>query len=86
MIEKMLAAHVTMAGLYGMLNGLVSEAERMYCASGKAEDKRRWDKLMKSRASIVEGICHLAEAGGAEIITYGQLKRDETLNANSEAL
>lgn len=86
MIEKMLAAHVTTAGLYGMLNDLVSEAERMYCASGKAEDRRRWDKLMQSRAAVIEAMCHFAEAGGAEIVPSGKAGADENLSANGRTL
>lgn len=52
MIDDMLAAHVTMVGLYMMLDDLVAQAERTYCASGKADDKRQWDKLMQSRAAL----------------------------------
>lgn len=86
MIDEMQAAHVTAAGLYGMLNDLVKDAERTYRASGKADDKRRWDKLMQSRASMVEAMCHFAEAGGAEIVSSGKAGADENLNANGKAL
>lgn len=86
MIEKMLAAHVTMTGLYGMLDDLVKDAERIYCASGNPDDKRRWDKLMQSRAAHVESMCHFAEAGGAEVTPAAEKSTGETLNANRAAL
>ena len=86
MIEEMLAAHVTMTALYGMLNDLVAKGERTYCASGKVEDKLRWDKLMQARASQVEAMCHFAEAGGAEIVQPAKTPPAEPLNANGRAL
>lgn len=86
MIDNMLAAHVTMVGLYMMLDDLVAQAERTYCASGKADDKRQWDKLMQSRAALIESMSHFAEAGGAEIVQPAKAPTAETLNANGKAL
>lgn len=86
MTDEMRKAHVTMANLYGMLEALISEAERTYCASGKPDDKRRWDKLMQSRAAHVESMCHFAEAGGAEVTPAAEKNAGEALNANREAL
>lgn len=86
MIEKMLRSKVAMISLCGLLSDLVNDAERTYCASGKADDRQRWYDLLQSRASLFESMALFGKAGGAEIITYGQLKRNEALNANSEAL
>ena len=86
MIEKMLQTHTAMAVLFNMLHSLVSEAERTYCASGKAEDRQRWEDMMQSRSSLVESMVLFGRACGMAITTYGELKKSEHLNANSEAL
>lgn len=86
MIEKTLQTHTAMAGLFDMLQGLVSEAERTYCASGKAEDKMRLDKLLQSRAAHVESMVRFGEAGGADIVPATNAPPAAPLNANSEAL
>ncbi len=86
MIEEMLAAHVTMAGLYGMLNDLVGKAERTYCESGKADDKFKLDKLTMARSALGESMGHFAEAGGAEIVQPAKTLPGEPLNANGKAL
>lgn len=75
-----------MTAIWTTLNEMVGVAERTYCASGKAEDKRRWDKLMQSRAAMVEAMSHLADSRRAEVVASRRVKHDEPLNANGKAL
>ena len=86
MIEEMLEAKAAMPRLYWLLAGLVSDAERTYCASGNADDKHRWDKLMQSRDALIEAMCHFCEAGSADIVPAAKTPPAAPLNANGKAL
>ena len=79
-------AKVDMTRLYWLIESLVRDAERTYCASGKAEDKMRLEKLLQSHAAHVESMVRFGEAGGADIVPAAKAPTAEQLNANSEAL
>lgn len=85
-IHKLLAVHMTMAGLHAMLDDIVSEAEGVYCASARPEDKARLNHLLMARSSHIETMRHFAEAGGAEIVPSGQSGPADDLNSDGVAL
>ena len=86
MIKKMLQSKAYMTSLHMLLIDLVNDAERTYCASGKAEDKMRLEKLLQSHAAHVESMVRFGEAGGAYLAPATKAPPAEHLNANSEAL
>lgn len=75
-----------MTAIWTTLNEMIVVAERTYCASGKAEDKMRWDKLLQSHAAHVESMVRFGEAGGADIVPATNVPPVEPLNANGRAL